>query len=59
VGRINFRILDTPLAKGIIWGIIVAIMLMGFRVPPGFALMVGIIIGVVAGFVLDTSNCSP
>jgi len=54
--QINYRILNTPLAKGIIWGIIVAIMLMGFRVPPGFALAVGIIIGVVAGFILNAGR---
>ncbi len=53
---INYRNLKIPQGEGIIWGLIVTIMLMGCMIPPVFALVVGIIIGVVAVFVLDTNN---
>jgi thiamine transporter ThiT len=49
----NYQNLKTPQVKGIILGIIVAIMLIVFRIPPAFALVVGIIFGFVAFFVLD------
>jgi len=55
----NYRILNTPKVEGTIWGLIVTIMLMGCMIPPVFALAVGIIIGVVAVFVLDTNNFRP
>lgn len=56
---VNYRNLKTPWVEGIIWGLIVTIMLLVFGIPPAFALAVGIIIGVVAGFVLDTNNFRP
>ena len=49
----NYRNLKTQEVEGIIWGLIVAIMLTGFGLPPAFALIVGIIFGIVAVFVLD------
>jgi ABC-type uncharacterized transport system permease subunit len=55
----NYRILNTPQVEGTIWGLIVVIMLLASGVPPVFALVVGIIIGVVAGFILDTNNFRP
>ena len=41
------------MAGGVIFGLIVAILLFLAPTPPGFALAVGIISGVVAFFVLD------
>ena len=52
----NWQNLKTPQVKGIILGIIVAVMLTGFRIPPAFALVVGVIFGVVAFFVLDENK---
>ena len=52
----NWQNLKTPQVKGIILGIIVAVMLTGFRIPPVFALVVGVIFGVVAFFVLDENK---
>lgn len=52
----NYRNLKTPWVEGIIWGLIVTIMLVVFGIPPAFALVSGIIIGVVAGFILDTGR---
>ena len=49
----NYRNLNTPVIKGIILALLVAIMLTAFRIPPAFALVVGIIFGFVAFFVLD------
>lgn len=49
----NYRNLKTQEVEGIIWGLIVAIMLTGLGLPPAFALIVGIIFGIVAVFVLD------
>jgi xanthosine utilization system XapX-like protein len=49
----NYQNLKTPQVKGIILGLIVAIMLVAFPIPPAFALAVGIIFGIVAFFVLD------
>ena len=49
----NWQDLKTPRAKGIILGLIIAIMLTGFHIPPGFALVVGIIFGFVAFIVMD------
>jgi len=49
----NYRNLKIHDVEGIIWGLIVAIMLTGGGTPPAFALVVGIIFGVVAVFVLD------
>jgi len=45
--------LKTPKVEGIILGLIIAIVLTVSRIPPGFALVVGIIFSVVAFFVLD------
>jgi hypothetical protein len=53
----NYRNLKTQEVEGIIWGLIVAIMLTGFGLPPAFALIVGIIFAVVAVFVLDNKRC--
>jgi len=53
----NYRSLKIQDVEGIIWGLIVAIMLTGFGLPPAFALVVGIIFGVVAAFVLDNKTC--
>ncbi|MCX6681386.1 MAG: hypothetical protein NTY71_00145 [Methanoregula sp.] len=52
----NWQNLNIPQVKGIILGIIVAVMLTGFRIPPAFALVVGVIFGVVAFFVLDENK---
>lgn len=52
----NYRNLKTPLVEGIIWGLIVVIMLIVFGIPPAFALVVGIIFSIVAGFILDTGR---
>jgi len=52
----NYRNLKTSRVEGIIWGLIVVIMLLGFGIPPAFALVVGIIVGVVAGFVLNAGR---
>lgn len=52
----NCQNLKTPQVKGIILGIIVAVMLTGFGIPPAFALVVGIIFGFVAYFVLDENK---
>lgn len=52
----NYRNLKTSRVEGIIWGILVVIMLMVFGIPPAFALAVGIIIGVVAGYILDAGR---
>jgi hypothetical protein len=51
--RMNNLNLKTPKAEGIILGLIIAVVLTVSRIPPGFALVVGIIFGVVAFFVLD------
>jgi uncharacterized membrane protein len=48
--------LNTPKVEGTILGLIVAIMLTVSGIPPGFALVVGIIFGYVAFFVLDESK---
>jgi xanthosine utilization system XapX-like protein len=48
--------LKTPKVEGILFGLIVAIMLIMSPVPPGFALVVGIISGVVAFFVMSDSK---
>ncbi len=45
--------LTTSMAGGIIFGLIVAILLFLAPTPPGFAIAVGIIFGVVAFYVLD------
>jgi uncharacterized membrane protein len=52
----NYRNLKTHEMEGIVWGLIVAIMLTWGGTPPAFALVVGIIFGVVAVFVLDTKR---
>jgi chromate transport protein ChrA len=54
--RMNGQNLKTPQVKGIILGLIVAIMLTAFRIPPPFALVVGIIFGFVAFVVLDENK---
>ena len=52
----NYRNLKIQDVEGPIWGLIVALMLTGGGIPPAFALVVGIISGVVAVFVLDTKR---
>jgi len=52
----NGQNLKTPQVKGIILGLIVAITLTAFRIPPPFALVVGIIFGFVAFVVLDENK---
>jgi hypothetical protein len=52
----NYHYLKTYEVEGIIWGLIVAVMLTGFGLPPAFALVVGTIFGAVAVFVLDSSR---
>lgn len=52
----DYQILKIPLVKGIIIGIIATIMSIGFGVSPAFALVVGIIFGVVAFFILNDTK---
>jgi putative flippase GtrA len=52
----NCQSLKTPQVKGIIPGITVAVMLTALRIPPAFALVVGIIFGTVAFFVLNENK---
>ena len=52
----DYHYLKTHDAEGIIWGLIVTLMLAGFGLPPLFAIVVGIIFGVVAVFVLDSTK---
>jgi hypothetical protein len=49
----KFQDLKTPCGKGIIPGLIMAILLMGFRIPMAFAIVLGIIFGVMAFVVLN------
>ena len=49
----NWQNLKTPQVKAIILGLIIVIMLTGFHIPPGFALVAGIIFGYVAFSVLN------
>jgi hypothetical protein len=51
----NYRNL-TQEVEGIIWGLIVAIILTGAGTSPAFALVVGIIFGVVAIVVLNDTR---
>lgn len=48
--------LKTPRVGAIIFGLIVAIVLTVSHIPPGFALVAGIIFGIVAFVVLDESK---
>jgi len=52
----SYRTLKNQEMEGILWGVIVAIMLTGFGLPLRFTLVVGIIFGVVAVFVLDNKT---
>jgi len=52
MNRVNLK---TPQAQGIILGIIILIMTIAFHLPPGFAVVLGIIFAVVAYFVLRDS----
>ena len=52
----NYRSLKIHEVEGLAWGLIVALMLTVGGTPPAFALVVGIIFGVVAVFVLDTKS---
>jgi hypothetical protein len=52
----NYRNLKIQDVEGPIWGLIVAIMLIGGGTPPAFALVVGIIFSVIAVFILDTKR---
>ncbi len=49
----NVQDLKTPQVKGTIFGLIIAIMLTVFKIPLGFAIVVGIIFGYVAFSVLN------
>jgi len=49
----NVQDLKTPQVKAIIFGLIIAIMLTMFTIPPGFAIVVSIIFGFVAFSVLN------
>lgn len=48
----NYRILNKSQVEGILWGLIVTIMSAAFGIPLAFAIVVGIIFSVVAGFIL-------
>jgi len=52
----NISILKNSRGKGIILGILIAVMLTGFGIPPAFAVVVGIIFGFVAYVVLSENN---
>ncbi len=52
----NNRILSKSQVEGILWGLVVIIMLTLFGIPPAFAFVAGIIMGVVAGFVLNVGR---
>ena len=52
----NFQNLKTPKVNGIILGLIVAIMLSGSGIPLAFAIVVGIIFGIVTFFVVDENK---
>jgi xanthine/uracil/vitamin C permease (AzgA family) len=52
----NIQDLNTPQVKGILFGLIIVIMLTAFRIPPAFALVVGIIFGFVAFSVLNENT---
>ncbi len=52
----NVQDLKNSQGKGIILGIIVAVMLAVFGIPPAFALVVGIIFGFMAYFVLNENK---
>lgn len=54
----NFQNLKTPQVKGLILGIIVMILMIGFHLPPGFAVVLGIIFGFVSFFVLNENKTS-
>jgi hypothetical protein len=49
----NGQILKSPCTGGIIFGLVVAGFLAACRIPPAFAVCVGIIMGIVAFFVLN------
>jgi hypothetical protein len=49
----NYRSLKIHEVERLAWGLIVVVMLTVGGTPPAFALVVGIIFGVVAVFVLD------
>jgi zinc transporter ZupT len=52
----KYRDLKTSQVTGIIFGLIVAVMLTGFRIPPAFAFAVGIIFGIVVFVVLNDNK---
>ena len=49
----KIRHLTVPQVKGLLLGIIVAVIVTAIGTPPGFALVVGIIFGLVAYFILN------
>ena len=49
----KFQDLKTPCSKGIILGAVMAILLIGFHIPIAFAIVLGIIFGVMAFVVLN------
>ncbi len=52
----NFRGLRLSQVNGILLGLIITIILLEFRIPPAFALVVGIIFGYVAVVVLGENE---
>lgn len=52
----NIKALSTPMVEGTVYGFIVIILLIAFRAPIAFAIVVGVIIGAVAVFILKGSS---
>ncbi|WP_158491386.1 hypothetical protein [Methanoregula formicica] len=52
----NVKALSAPLVEGSIYGLIVVILLIAFHTPIAFAIVVGIIIGAIAVFILKGSS---
>jgi|WetSurMetagenome_2_1015567.scaffolds.fasta_scaffold926905_2 hypothetical protein len=52
----NYRTLKSHETEGIVWGLITAIILGVYGVPPVFSIVVGIIFIVVALYVLETQS---
>lgn len=50
----HLNLLTTSRIGGVIFGLIIAILMLFAPTPPGFAITMGIISGVVAFFVLDS-----
>ncbi|AGB03446.1 hypothetical protein Metfor_2446 [Methanoregula formicica SMSP] len=54
--KMNVKALSAPLVEGSIYGLIVVILLIAFHTPIAFAIVVGIIIGAIAVFILKGSS---